>query len=204
MTHVMCGFKTAVHFQVRSEAFLAMLRCAFHSRSFGLWILCRPSISRLQTKILVQLRDVLKTHTSVLAGPSGAGKSSIINFLRQESFDAAQSARLARFQEAMTEELGWYMSESDADLDSDDSQHGASKDGATTESRGSCVPSDAELQHSRSAKKTDKEGGKDAPHLSMRGRRAERSEQQKWKKKTGDIYGAQVCLGVFGIRNRPP
>lgn len=103
----------------------------------------------------------------------------------------------------MSEELEWYTSESDADSDSDDLQASASKGGATTESRGFSVPSDSKQEHSGSIRQTDREGGsKDSPRMTMREQRAVQSMQQKWKKKTGDIYGAQACPGLFCTRSR--
>lgn len=53
---------------------------------------------------LLQVREALVGHTSVLAGPSGVGKSSIINAVRAEAFDSRQRARLAEFERKMDEE----------------------------------------------------------------------------------------------------
>jgi GTPase SAR1 family protein len=151
---------------------------------------------------------VLRNHTSVLAGPSGAGKSSIINYLRQVSFDKAQSARLARFHEAMSEEYDWRMCESDADTNAEDSNGSARASNDTTEPGGPSGPSSVAQTHSShirlAGQEHDRMSESAVPALEQG---AGQTEQQKWKKKSGDIYGAQVS-SVLSCRqcrlNIPP
>ena len=130
----------------------------------------------------MQLRQLLQGKTTVLAGPSGVGKSSIINALRFVALDDAQKQRLTRFEDAMADEVDMYTCASDPESTYDaEPPHTVSHAHAASASAGdgsgsgveATIDSDAEAQH---ASGTSGYG----------------STQAAWKRRSGNIYGAQV------------
>lgn len=132
---------------------------------------------------LLQLRELLRHKTSVLAGPSGVGKSSIINALRFVAMDTAQRKRLAKFEDAMATEHNWRHFDSDEDSGSGSDTPRAGPQPVRTHGAAGLVASNGaselENSHAGAAKRDDE-------------RKESRSEQAAWKRRTGDIYGAQV------------
>jgi putative ribosome biogenesis GTPase RsgA len=129
----------------------------------------------------MQLRSLLRDRTSVLAGPSGVGKSSIVNALRFVALDAAQRVRLAAFEEAMAEEYDWKLSDSDEEEGGEDTH---------TVVRKGPVPVSSHARAMSSAQEEADCGGAQPGVGDASG--AAPSEQSAWKRRSGNIYGAQV------------
>lgn len=150
----------------------------------------------------MQLREMLRNRTSVLAGPSGVGKSSIINYLRSVAFDDGQRARLEAFEAAMAEEREWRREWRGEPESEDDGVHTAfaeqhegggddvagasleapSEHGATNASPAQDEPADASAENVADARG----GAAGTAACGVPG------EQQRWKQNSSNIYGAQV------------
>ena len=137
----------------------------------------------------LQLKEILRDKTSVLAGPSGVGKSSIINALRFVAMDSAQRDRLAKFEDAMATEYDWrFVDSSDESSGSDIDVHSAGPQPVRTHAAETDEVSDEAAQQQQQQRYVEAaaasriDGDKPA------------SEQAAWKRRSGSIYGAQVQL----------